>query len=178
MPTAWRREPVPSSVVTRLSLVILRHLLETATLGTYKETAEPTQPEQKGIHFLREECSNSANFMLLSVWQTVLRNFHTPLVRSPADRTKVVTTAALRKFARLETFKSFILSRLSIGFSAFRSWKSPTASSSTEHKPLPAGSVWLWMFHLPAHLVFSWQMGHVFLSVWLGTVHGLKNQRG
>ena len=29
--------------------------------------------------------------MPVSVWQTVFRNFHTPLVRSPADRTKVVT---------------------------------------------------------------------------------------
>ena len=31
-------------------------------------------------------------------------------------------------------FKLFILSKLSSGFSALRSWKSPTASSSTEHK--------------------------------------------
>ena len=31
-------------------------------------------------------------------------------------------------------FLLFIFSRLSSGFSAFRSWKSATASSSTEHK--------------------------------------------
>ena len=86
------------------------------------------------MHFFNEECSNSASFMPVSVWQTVLKNFHTPLVWSPADRTKVVTMAALLKFTGLETFKFFILSRLSSGFSAFRSWKSPTASSSTEHK--------------------------------------------
>ena len=72
--------------------------------------------------------------MPVSVWQTVFRNFHTPLVRSPADRTKVVTMAALRKFAGFLTFSSFTFSKLSNGFSAFRSWKSPTASSSAEHR--------------------------------------------
>ena len=72
--------------------------------------------------------------MPVSVWQTVLNNFHTPLVRSPADRTKVVTMAALLKFAGFETFKSLTFSKLSNSFSSFRSWKSPTASSSAEHK--------------------------------------------
>ena len=56
------------------------------------------------------------------------------LVRSPADRTKVVTMAALLKFAGFETFNSLIFSSLANGFCAFRSWKSPTASSSAEHK--------------------------------------------
>ena len=85
-----------------------------------------------------------------------------PLVRSPADRTKVVTMAALLKFAGFETFKFFILSRLSSVFSAFRSWKSPTASGSTEHKALPAGSV-VCLVHPPADWFFYWQEGHVFV---------------
>ena len=42
--------------------------------------------------------------------------------------------AALLKFAGFDTFKFFTFSKLSNGFSAFRSWKSPTASSSAEHK--------------------------------------------
>ena len=46
----------------------------------------------------------------------------------------MVTMAALLKFEGFVMFKSFIFSKLSSGFSAFRSWKSPTASSSTEHK--------------------------------------------
>ena len=46
----------------------------------------------------------------------------------------MVTMAALLKFTGFETFRFCIFSRLSSGFSAFRSWKSPTASSSTEHK--------------------------------------------
>ena len=100
-------------------------------------------PEQKGIHFFREECSNSAYFMPVSVWQTVLKNFHTSWVRSLADSTKVVTMAALRKFAGLETSKSLILSRFSSSFSAFRSWKSPTASSSTEHKSAACWNCWI-----------------------------------
>ena len=95
------------------------------------------------MHFFREECSNSASFMPVSVWQTVLKNFHTPLVRSPADRTKVVTMAALLKFTGFETFRFCILSRLSSGFSAFRSWKSPTASSSTEHKAAACCIFWI-----------------------------------
>ena len=72
--------------------------------------------------------------MLVSVCQTVSRNFHTPLVRSPADRTKVVTMGALLKLTGLETFMSFTFSRSSSGFKAFRSWKSETASGSTEHR--------------------------------------------
>ena len=83
-------------------------------------------------------------------------NFHTPLVRSPADRTKVVTMAALLKFAGFDTFKFFTFSKLSNGFSAFRSWKSPTASSSAEHKaaarcicPIDSSS-WQLVFFFPA----------------------------
>ena len=43
----------------------------------------------------------------------------------------------------LETFSSFILSRLSSGFSAFRNWKSPIASSSTEHKAAVSWICWI-----------------------------------
>ena len=46
----------------------------------------------------------------------------------------MVTMAALLKFAGFDTFRFLTFSKLSNGFSAFRSWKSPTASSSTEHK--------------------------------------------
>ena len=46
----------------------------------------------------------------------------------------MVTMGALRKFTGFATFCPLIFSRLSSGFSAFRSWKSPTASGSTEHK--------------------------------------------
>ena len=52
----------------------------------------------------------------------------------------MVTIAALLKLTRLDTFISLIFSRLSSGFSAFRSWKSPTAFSSTEHK---AAACWI-----------------------------------
>ena len=41
---------------------------------------------------------------------------------------------ALLKFTRFDTFNFIIFSKLSSGFSTFQSWKSPTASSSTEHK--------------------------------------------
>ena len=46
----------------------------------------------------------------------------------------MVTMAALLKFAGFETFSSLIFSKEANGFSAFRSWKSSTASSSAEHK--------------------------------------------
>ena len=46
----------------------------------------------------------------------------------------MVTMAAIRKFAGFVTFISLTFSKLSNGFSAFRSWKSPTASSSVEYK--------------------------------------------
>ena len=41
---------------------------------------------------------------------------------------------ALLKFTGFVTFCPFTFSRFSSGFSAFRSWKSPTASGSTGHK--------------------------------------------
>ena len=121
MPTALRRELVPSSVLTRLSLVIPPTSMGNRNFrDLWREgwTKIGTLPAQKVIHFFREECSNSANFMPVSVWQTVHKNFQTPLVRSPADRTKVVTMAALLKFDGLAMFLLLIFSRLSSGFSA------------------------------------------------------------
>ena len=72
--------------------------------------------------------------MPVSVCQTVSRNFHTPLVRSPADRTKVVTMGAHLKLTGLETFMSFTFFMTCSDFKAFRNWKSETASGSTEHR--------------------------------------------
>ena len=73
---------------------------------------------QKGKHLFKEECSNSASFTPVSVWRTVSKNFHTPLVRSPAERMEVVTMAALLKFSRLFTFFP-TFSSCSNGFSIF-----------------------------------------------------------
>ena len=54
-------------------------------------------PEQYFRHCFKEECSNSASTTPVS------RNFHTPLERSPDERTKVVTMRALLKFVGLHT---------------------------------------------------------------------------
>ena len=93
-----------------------------------------TLPEQNGKHRLSGECSNSANFTPTSVWRTVSKNFHTPLVRSPAVRMKVVTMAALVKFKGLHIPFFRIFSRSSSGFNNLRSWKSVTESSPTVQK--------------------------------------------
>ena len=93
-----------------------------------------TLPAQKGKHFFKEECSNSANFMPVSVWMTVFRNFRTPLVRLPADRTKVVAIAALLKLTGLQVLFWLILSKSSSGFSDFRTWLSATDSGLTVHR--------------------------------------------
>ena len=85
-------------------------------------------PGTKIQHFFSEGCCNSANLTSVSVWQTASRNFHTPLVRSLADRTKVITMGAPQKLIGLQTLFLSTFSRSSSGFSAFRSWK------STEHR--------------------------------------------
>ena len=51
-----------------------------------------------------------------------------------ADRTKVVTMGAPLKLIGLQTLFLSTFSRSSSGFSVFRSWKSPSASSPTEHR--------------------------------------------
>ena len=61
--------------------------------------------------------------------------------------------AALLKFVGFETLRFWIFSKLANGFSAFRSWKSPTASSSAEHKaearcicPIVSSLSWYFFF--------------------------------
>ena len=82
-----------------------------------------TLPEQNGRHHFKEECSNSTSFTPVSVWRAVFKNFHTPLVRSPAERMKVVTMAALLKFSGfLSFFVVDFFSCCSNGFSIFLSW--------------------------------------------------------
>ena len=82
-------------------------------------------------------------------------------------------------------FMLLIFSRFSSGFSAFRSWKSPTASSSTEHKsaarcicPIDKSSSRRFGFFFPAG-------GSVFIlggliagnSSWLDISEGLSEGR-
>ena len=93
-----------------------------------------TLPEHNGKHRLSEECSNSANFTPTSVWRTVSKNCHTPLVRSPAARMKVVTMVALLKLSGLQILFWWTFSKFSSGFRNFRSWQSATDSNPTVQK--------------------------------------------
>ena len=92
-----------------------------------------TLPERNGRHLFNEECSNSASFTPASVCRAVSKNCHTPLVRSPAERMKVVPMAALLKFNGLLIFFLSTFSRCISCFSIFWSWWSLTESCSIEH---------------------------------------------
>ena len=91
-------------------------------------------PEHLPNIFFNEECCNSASLTPASSWLASSKNFYTPWVRLPTERTKVVTMGALLKFNGLATFFFLILSSSSSGFSAFRIWKSLIASGSTAHR--------------------------------------------
>ena len=61
------------------------------------------QPEQKGIHFLREECSNSTNTMSVRLASSI--NCQSSLARMLGERTKVVTMASpLNKYGFVMSF--------------------------------------------------------------------------
>ena len=88
------------------------------------------------------------------------------------------------KIYRVRHVLSFNFSMLSSGFSAFRSWKSPTASGSTEHKAaafLICSSVQS-SFFSPCRLDF-FRAGGFFLVFWVtrvtrGTIPVRKMKRG
>ena len=72
--------------------------------------------------------------MPASVWLSFSGNFHEFSVQLLAERMKVVTMGAPRKFIGLTTFNLFTFSRLCSSMSVLWSWKSTMSSGSTEHR--------------------------------------------
>ena len=186
MPTAWRREPVPTSVVPSCPWWLLRYLWETATLGTYKERGEPKQgpyPKKKEYIFMG------------GVLQ--LRQLHARI--SLADRTQELphgpgTVASwldksghhgcTPEICGIRNIDFFILSRFISGFSAFRSWKSPTASSSTEYKAAACWTCWIVSPPSCRFFFFFWPAGGSYFcfcvagrSSWDDMAEGISERR-
>ena len=133
MSMACLKEPVPSSVGTRPIWTLRQHQAGTPPLLICKERTEhkwrPSQHRSSSFGLAKGAATpptcNSANSV--SVRQTVSRNFHAPMDVGGHH-------GCTPKVNRIRNSFVVYFSRSSSSFSAFRSWKSPTASSSTEHR--------------------------------------------
>ncbi len=88
----------------------------------------PVKPQWKGLFFFQFTILVEENGTKISSSET--SRSYSKRGLGP-DRTKVVTMAALLKFEGLAMFLLLIFSRLSSGFSAFRSWKCPNLENKT-----------------------------------------------
>ena len=91
-----------------------------------------TRPEQNVNAFFKEGCSISASRMFTRLAFSTTR--HTPFVRLPAERTKVVTMGAPFNKYGLEMSLFFICLKLSSGLSDLRCKSAGCSSASAEHK--------------------------------------------